>query len=134
MRLLVLACLIGITGCGSDSVVGPTVPLNQTFTLAVGEMATIDRTRLAVQFVGVTGDSRCPADVVCVQGGDATVHVRVIEGGASRAYELHTGDSSRAFVVHAGIRFELVSLQPYPFRGRPVAPAEYRTTLTARAA
>jgi putative intracellular protease/amidase len=44
-------------------------------------------------------------------------------------FELHTGDSSRSAVSHAGFRVELVSLQPYPFSSRTIGPDEYRATL-----
>jgi hypothetical protein len=62
-----------------------------------------------------TGDSRCPVDAVCIQ---------------VAAYELHTGDSSRASVVHDGGRLSLVDLRPFPFSSRTIAPQEYRATFT----
>jgi len=83
-----------------------------------------------VQFVNVTGDSRCPADAVCIHGGDALVHIRVLDGGTSSPYELHTGDSSRASVTHKQARVALVELQPYPFSSRTISPGDYRATLT----
>ena len=84
---------------------------------------------ISVQFVGVTGDSRCPADAFCIQGGDAVVHVRVLDTGAPNAYELHTGDSNRASVAHGGLRIELLELQPYPFSSRTINPGDYRATI-----
>jgi hypothetical protein len=104
------------------------VPLNQQFALAPGEVAPIQDTSLRVQFLRVSGDSRCPADAVCIQGGDALVHIRAIDG-RSFEYELHTGDESRAAVTHAGFRIELINLQPYPFSSRTIQPDEYRATL-----
>jgi hypothetical protein len=95
-----------------------------------GETATIEDVDLFVEFVEVSGDSRCPADAICIQGGDALVHIRVLDGRAISSYELHTGDSSRATVTHNQIRIGLVDLQPYPFSSRTIAPAEYRATLT----
>ena len=83
---------------------------------------------MVIEFTGVTGDSRCPADAVCIQGGDAVVHIRVT-GGATSAYELHTGDESRSGVVHGLYRIALVQLQPYPFSSQPVAPYDSRATL-----
>ena len=131
MRLLPLAfCLLMATACDEQVPVGPTVALNQRFTLAPGETATIEDVDLHVQFVEVTGDSRCPADAVCIQGGDALVHIRVLDGGTSSSYQLHTGDSSRATVTHKQVRIGLVELQPYPFSSRTIAPSEYRATLT----
>jgi hypothetical protein len=126
---LVVLCLLAITACDEQNPVGPTVGMNERFTLAPGEVATVRDVDVNVQFVNVTGDSRCPADALCIQGGDALVHIRVLDRGATSAYELHTGDSSRAMVTHNQLRIALVDLQPYPFSSRTIAPGEYRATL-----
>jgi hypothetical protein len=104
------------------------VPLDTQFTLAPGASATVAGTSLRVQFSGVLGDSRCPADAMCIQGGDALVRIRVVNGGTAE-YELHTGDSSKAVVSHAGYRIALAELQPYPFSSRTIQPGDYRATL-----
>src|SRR5262245_26709459 len=113
--LLLVLCLLAVTACDENSPAVPTVALNGLFMLAHAEMATVQDVDRRVQFVEVTGDSRCPADAICIQGGDALVHVRVFDSGVSSPYELHTGDSSRATVTHKQVRIGLVELQPYPF-------------------
>jgi hypothetical protein len=128
LLILLSACLLVVTGCDENPPLGPTVPLGREFTLAPGEAALIEDASLQVQFLSVSGDSRCPADAVCIQGGDALVHVRVTNG-ASAEFVLHTGDLSRASVSHAGVEIELVQLQPYPFSSRTIEPVEYRATL-----
>ncbi len=85
---------------------------------------------LQVQFVRVTGDSRCPADAVCIQGGDALVQVLASDGQSPTLLGLHTGDASQASAVYQGARITLVELQPYPFSSRTIAADEYRATLT----
>ena len=127
--LILILCLLAITACDEQTPVGPTVAPNERFTLAPGEVATVRDVDLYVRFVTVTGDSRCPADAVCIQGGDALVHISVIDDGATSTYELHTGDSSRATVTHKQVRIGLVELQPYPFSSQTIAPGEYRATL-----
>ena len=131
MRAVVLlVCLLSVTTCDENSPVGPTVQLNERFTLAPGQTAFVDEASLRVQFVQVTGDSRCPADAVCIQGGDAIVRVRVVDDASASAFhELHTGDSSRASVIAAGARITLIDLQPFPFSSRTTAPGDYRATL-----
>ena len=130
MRAVVaVICLLAATACDEKSPTGPTSPLNERFTLGPGEMATVQDADLRVQFVEVTGDSRCPADAVCIQGGDAIVHVQAIDGGGRTAHQLHTGDSSRAAAAHRQFRIELLELQPYPFSSRPIQPGDYRATL-----
>ena len=124
-----LSGLLIVAACNEPNPAGPTVRLNEQFTLAPGESAAVQDTSLRVQFVRVSGDSRCPADAVCIQGGDAIVHVRAVDT-TSAAYELHTGDQARAAATHGGFRIELAQLQPYPFSSRTIAASEYRATLS----
>lgn len=126
-----LFCLLLMTACDESTPSGPTVALDQRVTLAPGDVASIEKTDLKLQFVGVTGDSRCPADALCITGGDAVVEVRASGSGAVATLSLHTGDSSRASAAYGGLKVELVELQPYPFTSRPVAAADYRATLRA---
>jgi hypothetical protein len=92
-------------------------------------MMRIDVASLTVRFNAVSGDSRCPADAICVLGGSAAVHITASSsnGGGTRDYELHTGDMRP--VVHNRVTIALVQLSPYPFSARPIQPAEYRATL-----
>jgi hypothetical protein len=113
----------------ADNPSGPSPHLEEQVTLAPGETVWISGTPLRLQFIGVTGDSRCPADLLCILGGDALVNIHVKDNRSVAAYELHTGDSSRASVLHAGYRIELVQLQPYPFSSGTIEPDEYRATL-----
>lgn len=116
--------------CDEALPTGPSVSVNQEFTLAPGDDTTILGTSLRLQFVGVSGDSRCPADALCIQAGDALVHI-VVRGNTSGEYDLHTADPARAVVRHDGVRIVLVSLQPYPFNGRGIQPEDYRATFAA---
>jgi hypothetical protein len=126
LRLVI--CLLAATGCDETSPAAPSAGLGARFTLAPGERAQVEDTGLRLQFLEVTGDSRCPADAICIQGGDALVHVLAGDGTTSR-YELHTGDDSRAAAMHGEYRIELVELQPYPFGSRPpIQPGDYRAT------
>ena len=122
----VVVCLSVLTSC-DESPTGPTVPLNADFVLAPGNVAMIDEASLAIRFNGVTGDSRCPADVVCVQGGDAIVSVTATSSRGARDYELHTGNMQP--VRHDEVTIALVQLSPYPFSSGPIAPNDYRATL-----
>lgn len=124
-----LLCLLAATACDDTSPTGPSVTLDQRFTLAPGETASVGDSAMRLRFERVSGDSRCPADAVCIQGGDAIVHVEASGVGDATSLELHTGDSSRASAAYGGVKVALVELQPYPFSSRTIAPGEYRATL-----
>lgn len=130
MRLAaVLLCLLAATAC-DESPTGPTVSIDSRFTLAPGETASVQGRGVTLRFEGVTGDSRCPGDAVCITGGDAIVKVSASGDGGTLSLELHTGDTSRASVTYGGVTVTLVELQPYPFSSRPpIVPGDYRATL-----
>lgn len=125
--ILAWVLLLCVTGC-SDNPVAPSVPLNEPFTLAPGTSASVSGASLVVQFLRVSGDSRCPGDAICIHAGDAIVHVRALSTAIGE-YELHTGDLARSSVTHAGVRIALTGLQPYPFSSLPpIQPSDYRAT------
>jgi hypothetical protein len=103
--------------------------MNQQFTLRRGETVSINGTSVRLQFMEVTGDSRCASDVMCIQAGDAIVHVRALDGAAVADYELHAGDSRRSAASHRQLRIELVQLDPTPVSTRPIGQDDYRATL-----
>jgi hypothetical protein len=115
-----------MTAC-AGSASAPTTPVDTEFTLAPGEGRAIEDESVTIRFVGVSGDSRCPADALCIQGGSAAVGIAVVSGLSTRAYELHTGNMEPVF--HDGLRIALVNLSPYPFSSRTIPPGEYRATL-----
>jgi hypothetical protein len=125
---IVVALLLAVTACNDANPSSPTVPLNNQFELAPGQSANVEGAAIRVSFLRVLGDSRCPADVLCVQGGDAIVAIEVdADGSPSVPYELHTGDMRP--VKHGDLTIELVQLSPYPFSSQTIQPADYRATL-----
>jgi hypothetical protein len=124
MRVTLLAVLIFAAVACDESVTGPSVPLNQEFVLAPGASTIV--TDISVRFVRVANDSRCPADVLCVTGGDAQVQIVVTSSRGSQDYDLHTGDMRP--VHHDTFTIHLVNVEPYPFSSRTIQPDEYRVT------
>ena len=119
---------IGVAVCAACSPASPTARLNESFVLSPGESTSVSGTNVSVRFVGVQGDSRCPADAVCIQGGDALVRVEVLPStGGARTYDLHTATNQP--VRHGDVLIALVELAPYPFASRPTQPGDYRATL-----
>lgn len=116
-----------LAGC-ARSPVAPDGWVDQQLTLAPGQTAAVRGTSIQLRFVGVSGDSRCPADALCIQGGDAIVQVDVLPAaGSSTRYELHTGNNQPA--RHGTLTLSLLELSPYPFSSRPIAPGDYRARI-----
>lgn len=128
IRLMAVAVAVMLTAaCDESSPTGPSAGLGQDVVLAPGEVAFVEGTGLRIRFDRVLGDSRCPADAVCILGGDAIVRITVFEGGTTREHDLHTG--SMAPVQQNQWTISLTMLSPYPFSGQPIDPAAYRATL-----
>lgn len=96
-----------------------------TATIGVGETVVFDQHGLAVTFVALVADSRCPIGVTCVWEGDAEVRVRAeIEGteGTGTDLTLHTTLEPRTAVVGSKV-LELVDVLPHPVYETPTDPA-----------
>lgn len=126
MRHFLLAlCLLPATACLGKSPSAPT-PVDRSVVLAPGQTAEV-ADGLSVRFISVIGDSRCPIDAICIQGGDAIVRIDVAAGPTRGERDLHTG--SMAPITFEGVQVRLIELTPYPFSGRTTEQHEYRATL-----
>jgi hypothetical protein len=104
--------------------------LAQMFTLAPGQVARIGRDGPYLGFRRVTGDSRCPMDVVCVWAGDAVVAVEVgLTMSSWTQGELHT-DPQRPPLDAGAYQIRLADLQPFPRSSESIDPSRYRATFT----
>ena len=128
MRLIgVVFCILAMTACSEKSPVSPS-PISREVVLAPGQSAVVSEAGLTLRFEGVSGDSRCPADAFCIQGGDALVQIEVVPASGTRQpYVLHTGDMRP--VQHNDLTIALVDLSPYPFSTSPISPADYRARI-----
>ncbi|HWK90164.1 MAG TPA: hypothetical protein VNP72_09220 [Longimicrobium sp.] len=95
--------------------------------IPVNASRTVDGGELAISFVRVTADSRCPRDVQCVTAGDAAVALLLqARGPASLSVELHTNQEPRS-VRYGEYAVELLGLEPVPEQGR--TPTNYVAVL-----
>ena len=124
--LLPLA-LAATLGCGATILPGEEIE----FELDVGESARLEDLDVAVRFVRVSADSRCPIDVTCAWQGDGAVVLRLTRADDESDTTLHTGLEPRS-VTSQGITLEVVGLAPAPQSTRPIYPDAYRVQLRAQ--
>jgi hypothetical protein len=105
----------------------PTAPVNTTFTLAPGQSNTVGI--LTVKFVGVTIDTRCPINALCIQVGDAYIALEASVPGTHRAFELQLLNPLNRATELRGYTIEAEELSPYPFTLMPTHPDDYRVRL-----
>jgi hypothetical protein len=124
-------------GCGSSTPssalpapVTTDVTLDQQFTLSPGQTARIPAQGLEIRFDSVSGDSRCPDDVVCVWAGDASINLTLTRNGQSRTVVVHTTLDPKV-VTEGGVHISLVTLTPNTNSKKQIPQGEYRLQLLA---
>ena len=108
----------------------------EPFTLKVGQSIGVDGSSLRLKFAAVTQDSRCPARVLCVTRGTATVAIVATHDGATYNYSLEVGGNgvmtSFPVVRTVSVTIYARALTPYPrqeFASKEIAANEYQVTL-----
>lgn len=110
--------------------------LNVPFEVEFGEQVILDETGLRIEFSLLAEESRCAAQVQCVQAGRAgvvlTVHdhqdvryqlVAYIPGLVATPYRFND------IIQFQDLRFRLLRVNPYPQEGHPVRESEYSVLL-----
>lgn len=88
---------------------------------------------IALTFVEVLDDSRCPADAMCVWQGNVRVLLEVTQGTELQQYTLTLGELLQGDVDSisvSGSTVALVQVDPYPLASQPTDPADYEITLS----
>jgi hypothetical protein len=131
LRMFAPFVFLAACASGGSGPSAPTPTVNEEFTLAPGQTATVTEAKISLTFERVTEDSRCPVDVTCIWEGDAVVLVKVKTETDEVTRELHTqGGEPRSRKAPAGqYVITLVKLEPAPRSTAPVEPAAYRATL-----
>jgi hypothetical protein len=122
------------------------VALGEPFSLPYGAGAVLQDNGLLLIFTAVTDDSRCPADVTCVQAGSVAVDVRIeLSGEQPQTVRLGGQTDDQGNITGPGLdetvsptaeagdyTLELLTVIPYPPQAEPSAPEDYAITLVVR--
>ncbi|MBO9883564.1 hypothetical protein [Xanthomonas sacchari] len=116
MRVEALAALMALSlaGCAAG---GPVASRPIEGPVRLGEIAAVDGPRVRPD--RVIEDSRCPADVQCIQAGRLVVRATVLGGGWSKEMDLTLG----APVPVADGMLTLTDATPVPISGENAASA-----------
>ena len=131
LRAMTPLLFLAACASGGGTTPTPTPALNEEFTLAPGQTASVNGTNVRLTFERVKEDSRCPTDVTCIWEGDAIVVLKVRVEAAEVTREVHTqGGEPRSRKAPAGdYVVTLVRLDPVPRSTDPIEPSAYRATL-----
>ena len=109
----------------------PNKRLSATLVLQINRTVSFED-KYTVTFSKVIQDSRCPADAICIRGGDATIQVELESSeSGKREFQLTLDagyhDSIKEF---DGYLMKIVSLEPYPLSSVPTNPSDYVATIS----
>jgi hypothetical protein len=130
---LVLVAVLSMAGCSAatgveiDSAASIAAALAAKpveVTLAKGEYKRVVDAGLGVRFKGVSADSRCPIDAVCVWAGDAVAELELTAGAGTTALALHTTLEPRSESWN-GAKVTLLELTPAPRAAEPTRADQY---------
>ena len=123
----VLALLV--TGCaGGDDTVE--VSLDQEFSLAIGERASISGEDLEIEFLEILEESRCPRDATCVWEGRVRCLIEITDGGLSEQKELEAPGLTDEYSVETYGNYQITfRVEPYPEVDQQIRENEYRLLL-----
>ena len=127
--VLLATALITTTACAPEAG-AKTVGLGESFSLAIGQSASIDGEDLAIKFIHVVADSRCPSDVVCIWQGEVACLVEVTYSGTGQQMVLtYPGLTQEPSESQFGSYQFTFSVEPYPEAGKEIGKSEYRLNL-----
>ena len=127
-KTLVVLLVIGVfaAGCGNSK-----PSLGESFTLKVGQTASVSGEDLKLKFDIVVSDSRCPSDVMCIQAGEAKFRLVATQSGADTTLNLiEQGLTSGLNVVNYMTYTIEFKLTPYPVSTHMLDASDYRLELT----
>jgi len=126
-HVAIFACL-ALAGCvTAPAAKSQVVELGAEVTLAAGATVSVKGAGLAVRFVSVTEDSRCPRDVTCIWAGEVKIQLEVLVSRTRSKVEILEGGNT----VASGYRVSLVRVDPVPSSTARIALQDYRVTLRA---
>jgi len=128
-NVFLVTALIAIAACAPE-VDAKTVSLGDSFSLAIGQSASIDGEDLAIKFIDIIADSRCPLDVVCIWQGEVACLVEITYSGTGQQKVLtYPGLTQEPSEAQFGSYQFTFSVDPYPEAGKEIEKSEYRLNL-----
>ena len=101
--------------------------------IPIGEWVEVEISGLVLEFLEVTEDSRCPANVVCIWAGQAKVQISALDNGedlGSHELLLDPAGTNSNSVRLGDYTVALVGLNPYPGTSAEATPSDYVATLS----
>ena len=124
--------LVGIAVMMLAASCAPVYGLPGEAVLKPGESIGDANRSIKITFVEVLGDSRCPADALCIWQGNVKVLIAVAYGTEIQQYSLTSGELLEYDVNSITVgeyTITLVQVDPYPLASQSTYPMDYQIAL-----
>jgi hypothetical protein len=127
--VFLVTALVATAACASE-VGAETFSLGDSFSLAVGQSASIDGEDLIIEFVDVIADSRCPSGVECIWQGEVCCLAEITYSRKRQEKVLtYPGLTQEPSETQFGPYKFTFTVDPYPEEGKEIGKSEYRLNL-----
>jgi hypothetical protein len=131
--MVVIGVTVSITHVTGMTFADKALPLvfDMQFQLKVNQTFSVDSDGIAVKFLNVTADSRCPSDVTCFWQGETKILVSVVQNNQDRGNFILTsraGQQNLTVQVFDGYFIHVVKVEPYTLSGKKISPSDYLVT------
>jgi hypothetical protein len=99
--------------------------------MEMGQRMVSREMQLALEFVDVPSDTRCPIDVQCVWAGDVQIVLNIWHQGVDQGEFILTlgAETEASSLVRGEIEIRLLGVHPQPVTDRPIRLEDYRIRL-----
>jgi hypothetical protein len=125
------AIVMTVAGCNGKQAPSPSADaemlqasagkLDDTVKVQLGKSALARDRSVAISYLRLLSESRCPANAICVWQGDAAVQLRAATSVQSVDTAIHTALEPKTLQI-GGNTISLLEVQPYPGTGEPKEP------------
>ena len=136
-----LLCVVAMVGCESRPIDTLSKAssnkiqlseLGEQFELPIGQTVTFEKEGLSIRFESVPMDCRCPADVLCIWAGYASMVLKANELNHEADITLSTATLAEQTASFFSYTVELVELTPYPISDQQTDPTAYKAVLIVK--
>jgi hypothetical protein len=142
-RILSSLLLLLLTACQAATPQPMTATSDTEFILSVGQTASITDANIAITFISVSSDERCPSEIECAASGPVTIHLSIQDQDGVVSQEIlqtftdYKGlaptmefEGMKSSVSVDNFQIRIIGVLPYPKdRSSSIKDSEYILTL-----
>ena len=129
-NFFIITLLVAISLAGEACQSANVAVLGEEFALKIGDYICIDGEALQINFLEITGDSRCPKGVTCIWAGEVSCTVEIEYQESINRLTLTEPGLTDWPPERSFREYKLIyHVEPYPVAGAEIAQDDYRLHL-----